>query len=117
MNLRDQFALIIEKNGYTIFVFALDYPLEATSSVERHRQFQFREMSDPAAKITDPGQWAINAWPTVMFTIGLLAYGFYRAAGAGYSPVGVLSTTADRVFVKTVQARWRAWRKKPDSMP
>lgn len=54
------------------------------------------------------GQWALNAWPNVLFTIGLLGYAFYRAVVSGYSPVGVFSGRADRAFVDAVRGRW-AW--------
>ena len=53
-----------------------------------------------------PGQWALNAWPNVLFTALLLAYVFHRAVVAGYSPVGVFNAGADRTFVETVRARW-----------
>lgn len=53
------------------------------------------------------GQWALNAWPNILFTIALLAYCFYRACSGGYSPVAVFSTAGDREFVATVQQRWR----------
>jgi hypothetical protein len=52
------------------------------------------------------GQWPLNAWPNIVLTILLLAFGFYRAANGGYSPVGVFSTKADRAFVQAVRARW-----------
>jgi len=53
------------------------------------------------------GQWPLNAWPNIAFTILLLAFGFYRAVSEGYSPVGVISKRADRAFVHAVQARWQ----------
>lgn len=56
------------------------------------------------------GQWPLNAWPNVLFTILLMAFGFYRAVQGGDSPVGVFSARADRAFVQAVQSRWRAVR-------
>jgi hypothetical protein len=53
------------------------------------------------------GQWPLNAWPNIVFTILLLTFGFYRAIDGGYSPVGAVSARADRAFVRAVQARWR----------
>lgn len=53
------------------------------------------------------GQWALNAWPNILLTAVLLAFVFYRAAGDGYSPVGMFSVRADHIFVETVRARWR----------
>jgi inner membrane protein len=56
------------------------------------------------------GQWPLDAWPNILFTLLLIAFAFYRAIGAGYSPVGVFSDRADRVFVETVRNRWRMFR-------
>jgi len=53
------------------------------------------------------GQWPLNAWPNIAFTIVLLAFAFYRAINGGYSPVGVFSARADCAFVQAVQSRWR----------
>lgn len=52
------------------------------------------------------GQWPLDAWPNLVFTLLLIAYAFFRAIGAGYSPVGVFGARADRVFVETVRNRW-----------
>ena len=54
------------------------------------------------------GQWPLNGWPNILFTVVLLAYGFRRAVISGYSPVGVFSSGADRAFANAVQNRWRA---------
>jgi inner membrane protein len=56
------------------------------------------------------GQWPLNAWPNIVFTLLLIAFAFYRAIGSGYSPVGIFSARADRVFVETVRNRWRTLR-------
>jgi LexA-binding, inner membrane-associated putative hydrolase len=53
------------------------------------------------------GQWALNAWPNILLTIGLIVYAFVRAAWSRYSPVGAFSGRADRVFVDAVGDRWR----------
>ncbi len=52
------------------------------------------------------GQWALNAWPNFAFTVGLIAFGFVRAAAVGHSPVSLISVRAHDVFVAAVQARW-----------
>lgn len=57
------------------------------------------------------GQWALNAWPNVFFTLGLLAFVFVRAATADSSPVQLFSEKAHAAFVTTVQARWRRIRR------
>lgn len=58
------------------------------------------------------GQWELNAWPNIVFSLLLIGFAFYRAVRSGYSPVGAISPRIDRVFVETVQARWRRIRGK-----
>ena len=57
------------------------------------------------------GQWPLDGWPNMLFTLLLIAFAFFRAIGVGYSPVGVFGTEADRVFVETVRNRWRMFRR------
>jgi inner membrane protein len=57
------------------------------------------------------GQWSLNAWPNIVFTLLLIAFAFFRAIRPGYSPVGVFGAGADRVFVETVRNRWRLFRR------
>jgi inner membrane protein len=56
-------------------------------------------------------QWPLDAWPNFAFTVLLMVYVFVRAARSGYSPVAMFSAGAERVFVETVQNRWRAIRR------
>ena len=56
------------------------------------------------------GQWPLNAWPNIVFTLVLLAFAFARAATSGRSPVSLFSTRAHEAFVATVQHRWRQQR-------
>ncbi len=56
------------------------------------------------------GQWSLNAWPNILFTVLLVFYALFHAVRSGYSPLGVFSPRADRVFVRAVQNRWRALR-------
>ncbi|MDH4265583.1 MAG: metal-dependent hydrolase [Deltaproteobacteria bacterium] len=56
------------------------------------------------------GQWSLNAWPNIVFTLLFIAFAFFRAIRAGYSPIGVFGAGADRVFVETVRNRWRLFR-------
>ncbi len=60
-----------------------------------------------AVTLSWSGQWPLNAWPNIVFTIGLLAFVFVRAASVGHSPVSLFSTSAHAVFVAAVQGRWR----------
>jgi len=55
------------------------------------------------------GQWPLNAWPNIVFTVLLIFYVLFRSVRSGYSPVGVFSTGADRAFVRAVRNRWRAF--------
>ena len=59
------------------------------------------------------GQWPLNAWPNIVFTLGLLAFVFVRAATTGHSPVSLLSPRAHAAFVATVQSRWKQIRGRP----
>lgn len=52
------------------------------------------------------GQWALNAWPNIALTLILMALLFFRAFHAGYSPVSLISSRADRAFVNTLRARF-----------
>ena len=53
------------------------------------------------------GQWPLNAWPNIMFTVVLIGFSFIRAATVSHSPVSLVSTRAHEAFVSTVQQRWR----------
>lgn len=52
------------------------------------------------------GQWELNAWPNVAITAALLLLTFYLAWKRGYSPVGIISSNADHVFVDTLRKRF-----------
>jgi hypothetical protein len=52
------------------------------------------------------GQWELNAWPNISFTLALLGFTFYRAVSVGHSPVSLFSSRANEAFVGTVRARW-----------
>ena len=52
------------------------------------------------------GQWALNAWPNIVFTVALLSFAFYRAVTVGHSPVSLFSCKGNEIFVDTVRARW-----------
>jgi membrane-bound metal-dependent hydrolase YbcI (DUF457 family) len=58
-----------------------------------------------SAQLTWSGQWALNAWPNVLITAGLimLAAGFARVRG--YSPVEFLSKRADAKVVAVLR-KW-----------
>lgn len=53
------------------------------------------------------GQWTLNAWPNILFTLVLLAFAFWSAARRGYSPVELFGGRAETAFVDTVKARAR----------
>jgi inner membrane protein len=55
-----------------------------------------------------PGQWALNAWPNIAFTLAMLAFVFVRAVKVGRSPVGVFSEKGNAAFVETVRRRWES---------
>jgi hypothetical protein len=51
-------------------------------------------------------QWALNAWPNIGFTIGLVGVALYSAWKRGVSPVSVFSTHANHVLVATLRHRF-----------
>jgi hypothetical protein len=52
------------------------------------------------------GEWALNAWPNFAITIGLLVLTFFLASKRGFSPLEMISQSADRKFVATLRARF-----------
>ena len=54
------------------------------------------------------GQWALNSWPNVAFTVILLAWTLYFAWKRGQSPVGLLSSRADAALVSALRERFGA---------
>ncbi len=65
--------------------------------------FYFYPFSDYG--VTWSGQWEINGWQNIVFTVALLLDFLYQAAQKGFSPVSFISEKADNAFVKTVQQR------------
>lgn len=57
-------------------------------------------------QLTWSGQWALNAWPNILFTMILLGVTFVLAWRRGYSAVALISTRADRAFVAALQNRF-----------
>jgi hypothetical protein len=51
------------------------------------------------------GQWEINAWPNLVFSVFLLFLFFWQAAKTGFSPLGFFSARADKAFVNTLRRR------------
>ncbi|MHC4389822.1 MAG: metal-dependent hydrolase [Planctomycetota bacterium] len=51
------------------------------------------------------GQWALNAWPNVAITVGLLVIAGGFAVRRGTSPVEVVSRRADKAVVQALRAR------------
>lgn len=52
------------------------------------------------------GQWALNAWPNFAITFVLLAVTIYLAWKRGFSPLEIISSSADKAFVRTLRARF-----------
>jgi len=52
------------------------------------------------------GQWALNAWPNLLITATALAVTFYLAWKRGFSPLELVSSRADGVFVETLRRRF-----------
>ncbi|QQR74591.1 MAG: metal-dependent hydrolase [Holophagales bacterium] len=60
-----------------------------------------------AVTVSWSGQWALNAWPNLALTFGLLVLAFVRATTVAHSPVSLFSDRAHRAFVAAVRGRWR----------
>lgn len=52
------------------------------------------------------GQWALNAWPNFVITIAILLVTFYLTWMRGYSPLEMVSSSADRTFVGALRQRF-----------
>ncbi len=52
------------------------------------------------------GQWDLNAWPNFLITIAALGATLYLAWNRGYSPLEMVSASADRTFVETLRHRF-----------
>lgn len=57
-------------------------------------------------ELTWSGQWALNAWPNISFTIWLLALTLYLAWRRGYSVLELASQRADQRVVETLRHRF-----------
>jgi membrane-bound metal-dependent hydrolase YbcI (DUF457 family) len=57
-------------------------------------------------QLTWSGQWALNAWPNFAITGALLVGAFYLACKRGYSPLEMLSASADAAFVAALRRRF-----------
>ncbi len=57
-------------------------------------------------QFTVPWQWELNAWPNVLITAALMTLTIYYAWRRGYSPVGLFSGRADKVFVDMLRNRF-----------
>ena len=52
------------------------------------------------------GQWALNSWPNMLLTALLLVATLRLAWQRGFSPLELISTRVDRVFVDTLRHRF-----------
>ena len=60
----------------------------------------------PGREWTWGGQWELNAWPNVVFTGAALAVTIVLALKRGYSPLEMISSSADRAVVETLRRRF-----------
>lgn len=54
------------------------------------------------------GQWPLNAWPNIVFTLLLIAFALYRAVGFGRSPMNAFGSAADRACAGMISKRQRS---------
>ncbi len=52
------------------------------------------------------GQWELNAWQNVVITGIVIALTLFFAWKRGYSPLEMISATADAIFVRTLRQRF-----------
>ena len=57
-------------------------------------------------QISWAGQWRLDAWENVFLTVDLLAVTMWLAWRSGFSPVEMVSSKADAVFVNTLRRRF-----------
>lgn len=55
--------------------------------------------------LTWSGQWQINAWPNMVFTVFLILLFLWQAAKTRFSPLGFFSKIADGKFTATLRKR------------
>lgn len=60
----------------------------------------------PSVQWTWQHQWALNAWPNMVITMVAIGAAVLMARRRGYSPLEMISTKADRVFVETIRRRF-----------
>jgi len=52
------------------------------------------------------GQWALNAWPNILLTVGLIGLILARGVQRGETPVSLFSARADRAVVEALRRRF-----------
>jgi len=57
-------------------------------------------------QLTWKGQWTLNAWPNIVFTVFLLGVTLYLAWMRGFSPLEMVSKKADAAFVSTLRRKF-----------
>jgi inner membrane protein len=57
-------------------------------------------------QLTWSGQWALNAWPNIVITGGLLAIALIFARQRGFSPLEMVSAKADAAFIRVLRNRF-----------
>src|SRR5882724_10218018 len=53
-------------------------------------------------QLTWAHQWALNAWPKLLLTAGLIALAVLLARTRGYSPLELFSAKADTAFIRAL---------------
>lgn len=52
------------------------------------------------------GQWGLNSWPNILITVVLLMITLWLAWRRGFSPLEMVSATADRALVAALRQRY-----------
>jgi len=59
-----------------------------------------------ALQLTVPWQWALNAWPNLALSLGLLGFALWWAWRSARSPLALVSARADRALVGALRQRF-----------
>lgn len=109
------FACLAKRKGVTALLVFLSFHLHLLCDIIGARgpdgdqwPIPYLEPFSHVPRLVWSGQWALNAWPNMLITAALIALALRWAWQRGYSPLEMVSTRADAVFVATLRRRFPA---------
>lgn len=107
------FAAFAQRKGMTAVLVFLSFHLHLLCDIVGARgpdgdqwPIPYLVPFSPEPRLIWSGQWALNAWPNLLITGILIALALRWAWQRGYSPLEMVSTRADAVFVETLRRRF-----------